>query len=122
MPPAPGSRLGPYEILAPLGAGGMGGVYRARGSKLKRGVAIKVLPEAFATDGDRMARFQREAGGIAAIVMQLVEGETLAERLVLVKAGAKGLRLDEALDIARQVADNLETAHELGVIHRDLKN
>ena len=132
----PHTRLGPYEILAPLGAGGMGEVYRARDSRLKREVAIKILPESFASDPERLARFQREAevlaslnhpniagihgleesGGIRALVMELVEGETLADRI------ARGaIPLDEALPIARQIAEALEAAHERGIIHRDLK-
>ncbi len=131
-----GSRLGSYEITAPLGEGGMGVVYRATDSKLKREVAIKVLPEAFAADADRLARFEREAqvlaqlqhpniasiygleesSGVRALVMELVEGPTLAERL------ADGpLPLDEALGIARQIAEALEEAHEKGIVHRDLK-
>src|SRR5258705_7435753 len=139
---APGSRLGVYEIVDALGAGGMGEVYRARDTKLRREVAIKILPEAFAADPDRIARFQREAELLAtlnhpnvacvygveesrpsgsghatlAIVLELVEGETLADRI------ARGpLELDEALSIARQIADALEAAHDRGVIHRDLK-
>jgi Tol biopolymer transport system component len=135
MPLPPGTRLGPYEILAPLGAGGMGEVYRARDTRLKREVAIKVLPEAFSHDTDRLARFQREAELLAtlshpniaavygleqtgvgtAIVLELVEGETLAGR------SGRPIPLDEALSIARQIADALEAAHEKGVIHRDLK-
>jgi Tol biopolymer transport system component/predicted Ser/Thr protein kinase len=124
---SPGTRLGPYEILAPLGAGGMGEVYRARDTKLKRDVALKVLPEPFALDPDRMARFQREAEVLAslnhpniaaiygveesALVMELVEGENL-----------KGpLPIDTALNYARQIAEALEAAHEKGIIHRDLK-
>src|SRR5215469_12271800 len=124
---AAGTRLGPYEILAPIGAGGMGEVYRARDTKLKRDIALKVLPEAFAADPERMARFQREAEVLAslnhsniahiygveerALVMELVEGATLAGPLPL----------DRALGYARQIADALEYAHEKGVIHRDLK-
>ncbi|TDI46272.1 MAG: serine/threonine protein kinase [Acidobacteria bacterium] len=133
---SPGTPLGPYEILEPIGAGGMGEVYRARDTKLKRDVAIKVLPEAFAKDEQRMKRFAREAevlaslnhpniasiygleesDGITALVLELVEGPTLAERI------AEGpIPLDEALPIAKQMAEGLEAAHEEGVIHRDLK-
>jgi eukaryotic-like serine/threonine-protein kinase len=133
---AAGTKLGPYEILSAIGAGGMGEVYRARDPKLGRDVAIKVLPEAFANDAQRMARFQREAkvlasldhpniasiygledsGGTRALVMQLVEGPTLADRI---KAGP--IPVDETARIARQIADALEYAHERGIIHRDLK-
>ncbi len=132
----PGTKLGCYEILAPLGAGGMGEVYRARDAKLNREVAIKVLPAAFSQDSERLARFQREAQTLAAlnhpniahihgleqasdsmaIVMELVEGPTLAERIV---HGA--MPVDEALPIARQIAEALEYAHEKGIVHRDLK-
>src|SRR6188508_616915 len=132
----PGTRLGPYEILSALGAGGMGEVYRARDKKLDRSVAIKILPEAFAADTERIARFQREArtlaslnhpniahvhgleesSGVRALVMELVEGEDLAERI------ARGaIPVAEALTIAKQMADALEAAHEQGIIHRDLK-
>jgi eukaryotic-like serine/threonine-protein kinase len=127
MPLSIGDRLGPYEILAPLGAGGMGEVYRARDTKLKREIALKVLPDSFAADPERMARFQREAEVLAslnhshiaqiygveerALAMELVEGETLQGPLPL----------DTALDYARQIADALEAAHEKGIIHRDLK-
>ena len=131
-----GARLGPYEVVSPLGAGGMGEVYRARDTKLHREVAIKVLPEHLATDRDRLARFEREAqvlaslnhphiahiygfegsGQTQALVLELVEGETLAERI------ASGpLPIDEALPIARQIAQALEAAHEQGIVHRDLK-
>ena len=131
-----GTKLGSYEILSPLGAGGMGEVYRARDGKLNREVAIKVLPDAVAEDAQRLARFQREAqvlaslnhphiaaiyglekvGNFEALVLELVEGETLAERI------ASGpLPVDEALAIARQIADALEAAHEKGIVHRDLK-
>jgi serine/threonine-protein kinase len=130
------TRLGPYEVLTPLGAGGMGEVYRARDTRLNREVALKVLPEAFAADPERMARFEREARVLAAlnhpniaaihgfedshgkraIIMELVPGLTLAERL---SAGA--IPLGEALPIANQLAEALEYAHECGVIHRDLK-
>jgi serine/threonine-protein kinase len=132
----PGIHVGPYEILSAIGAGGMGEVYRARDPKLGRDVAIKVLPEAFARDADRMARFQREAkvlaslshpniatiygledsGSTRALVMELVEGPTLADRI---KAGP--IPVDEAVRIARQIADALEYAHERGIVHRDLK-
>src|SRR5262249_18682803 len=123
-------------ITSPLGEGGMGVVYRARDTKLGRDVAIKVLPDAFANDSDRLQRFQREAQVLASlnhpniaqiygleessqarcIVMELVEGETLAERL---KRGL--IPVDEALPIAKQIADALESAHEQGIVHRDLK-
>ena len=151
---ASGTRLGPYEILAPLGAGGMGEVYRARDTKLGRDVAIKVLPELFASDAERLARFTREAQTLAslnhpniaaiygleegpaeegpaartergpgkpdphvrALVMELVEGEDLSQRI------ARGaIPLEEALPIAKQIAEALEAAHEQGIIHRDLK-
>ena len=131
-----GTRLGHYEILKPIGAGGMGEVFRARDTKLKRDVAIKVLSEAFASDKQRMKRFAREAellaslnhpniasiygleesDGITALVLELVEGPTLAERI------AEGpIPLEEALPIARQMAEGMEAAHEQGIIHRDLK-
>jgi serine/threonine protein kinase len=132
---APGARLGPYEIIGPLGSGGMGDVYRARDARLKRDVAIKILPEAFASDPDRLARFRREAQVLAslnhphighiygfedgaghALILELVEGPTLADRLV-----QGPLSSAEALPIARQIADALEAAHEQGIIHRDLK-
>src|SRR5262249_20935353 len=133
---APGTRLGPYEITALLGMGGMGEVYRATDTNLKRQVAIKVLPASVAGDSERLARFQREAevlaalndphvaqiygfektGGVTALVMELVEGATLADRI------AHGpIPVDEALPIARQIAEALEAAHEKGIIHRDLK-
>jgi serine/threonine-protein kinase len=128
----PGNHIGPYEVVALLGAGGMGEVYRARDPRLGREVAIKILPDAFAGDPERVARFEREAQLLAslnhpnvaiihgledrALVMELVEGPTLADRI------AQGpLPLDEALPIARQIAEALEAAHERGVIHRDLK-
>src|ERR1700730_1643617 len=130
------SRLGPYEIVAPLGAGGMGEVYRARDTKLNRDVAIKVLLPAVASDPDRLARFSREAqvlaslnhpniaqihgleesDGVRALVMELIEGPTLADRIA---NGA--IPLDEALRIAEQIALALEAAHEQGIVHRDLK-
>jgi serine/threonine protein kinase/Tol biopolymer transport system component len=136
MPITVGSRLGPYEIVAPLGAGGMGEVYRARDTKLNRDVAIKVLLSSVAHDADRLSRFGREAqllaalnhpniahvhgleesGGVQALVMELVEGPTLADRI------AQGrMPLEEALPIARQIAEALEAAHAQGIIHRDLK-
>src|SRR5271168_2494099 len=127
MPLSVGDRLGPYEILAPIGAGGMGEVYRARDTKLDRDVAIKVLPPSFAQDPERLARFEREAKVLAslnhpniaqiygveecALVMELVVGETLQGPLPL----------DIALNYARQIADALEAAHEKNIIHRDLK-
>src|SRR5262245_27323713 len=131
-----GEQLGSYEITSLLGKGGMGEVYRARDSKLKRDVAIKALPEEFSRDRDRITRFQREAEVLAALnhsniatiydleeanescclVMELVEGETLAERIT------RGpLPIDEALTIAKQICEALEAAHEKGIIHRDLK-
>ncbi len=132
----PGSRIGPYEIVSALGAGGMGEVYRARDPKLGRDVAIKILPHALAADGERLTRFEREArllaalnhphiaaiygfeesGAVRALILELVEGETLADKL------ARGpLDLAEALGIARQIADALDAAHERGIVHRDLK-
>jgi len=133
---SPGTRLGPFEVVALLGAGGMGEVYRATDTKLKRQVAIKILPASLASDPTRLARFQREAevlaslnhphiaaihgleesDGVSALVMELVEGEDLSERI------ARGpIPLDEALPIAKQIADALEAAHERGIVHRDLK-
>jgi len=104
----PGTRLGVYDITAQIGEGGMGQVYRATDTKLKRQVAIKILPPSLAADPDRLARFQR--------VMELVEGEDLSQRI------ARGaIPLDEALPIAKQIAEALEAAHEQGIIHRDLK-
>ena len=132
----PGTRLGVYEITAHIGEGGMGAVYRATDTSLGRQVAVKVLPDAFAADHDRLMRFEREAktlaslnhpniaaiyaveksAGVHALVMELVEGEDLSERI------ARGpIPLDEALPIARQIAEALEAAHEHGIIHRDLK-
>ena len=136
MPLSPGTRLGGYEILSSLGAGGMGEVYRGRDTKLGREVAIKVLLEAVALDPDRISRFEREAKALAALnhphiaalhgmeeferrhflVMELVEGETLAERL---QRGA--IPIEQTLRIAVQIAEGLEAAHEKGIVHRDLK-
>jgi serine/threonine protein kinase len=131
-----GTRLGSYEVIAQIGAGGMGEVYRATDTKLKRPVAIKILPSALAADRDRLARFQREAevlaslnhpniaaiygleesDGVSALVMELVDGEDLSHRI------ARGtIPQDEALPIVRQIADALEAAHERGIIHHDLK-
>ncbi|HEX9799104.1 MAG TPA: serine/threonine-protein kinase, partial [Thermoanaerobaculia bacterium] len=131
-----GNRLGPYEITAKLGEGGMGEVYRATDTKLKRDVAIKVLPAAFTEDKERLARFEREAqllaqlqhpniasiygleesNGTRALVMELVEGPTLAERL---ESGP--LPFNESLSVSLQIAQALEEAHEKGIVHRDLK-
>jgi eukaryotic-like serine/threonine-protein kinase len=132
----PGTRLDPYEILAPIGAGGMGEVYRAHDTKLNRDVAIKILPAAFTDDPDRLARFTREAQTLAALnhpniaaiygfedsgpthalVMELVDGEDLSDLIARAP-----LPLSDALPIARQIADALEAAHEAGIVHRDLK-
>jgi serine/threonine-protein kinase len=131
-----GLKVGPFEVLAKLGEGGMGEVYRARDVRLGRSVAIKVLPGAFTADPNRLARFEREArvlaslnhpniaaiygieeiatGAARALVLELVEGDTLADRM-------PGLDVAQALDIARQIADALDAAHEKGIVHRDLK-
>jgi eukaryotic-like serine/threonine-protein kinase len=131
-----GTKLGQYEIVGLIGAGGMGEVYRATDTKLGRSVAIKILPEAFARDADRVSRFQREAQMLAALnhsniaaiydvqeanesrflIMELVEGETLADRI---KRGP--IPVDEALQIGSQICEALEAAHEKGIVHRDLK-
>jgi serine/threonine protein kinase len=132
----PDTRLGVYDITAQIGEGGMGQVFRATDTKLKRQVAIKILPPAVAADAERLARFQREAevlaslnhpniaaiygleesAGITALVMELVEGDDLSQRI------ARGaIPFDEALPIAKQIAEALEAAHERGIIHRDLK-
>src|SRR5262245_8741636 len=136
MPLQAGSRLGPYEVLSRLGAGGMGEVYRARDTNLGRDVALKVLPGALAREPARIARFRREArtlaslnhphiahiygleesGDTTGIVTELVEGDDLSQRI------ARGpLALDVALPLARQIAEALEAAHRQGIIHRDLK-
>jgi serine/threonine protein kinase len=131
-----GHRLGPYEIVSTLGSGGMGEVYCARDSALGRDVAVKVLPERFALDPDRLARFKREAqilaslnhaniaaiygveesSGVRALVLELVAGPTLADRIAMGR-----LPIEEALAVARQIAQALEAAHEQGIVHRDLK-
>src|SRR5262245_42960365 len=145
MPLQAGSRLGPYEIVAPIGQGGMGEVYRARDSRLNRDVALKILPQAFALDPDRLARFRREAQVLAslnhqnigaiyglegrdgqdgqdgsqpvALVLELVEGPTLADRI------SRGpIPIDESVAIAKQIAEALETAHAQGIAHRDRKH
>src|SRR5262245_43345981 len=133
---APGTHIGAHEVVAQIGVGGMGEVYRALDTHLKRQVAIKVLPASVANDSDRLARFQREAevlaqlnhpniaaihglekaDGQSALVMELVEGLTLADRIA---QGA--IPVDEALLMAKQIAEALEAAHERGIIHRDLK-
>ena len=136
MPLTPGTRIGVYQIAAQIGVGGMGEVYQATDTNLKRQVAIKVLPESLALDPERLARFQREAevlaslnhpniaiihgleqaGDVHALVMELVEGDDLSQRI---ERGA--IPIDEALPIAKQIAEALEAAHEQGIIHRDLK-
>ncbi len=115
---SPGTRLGPYEILSSLGAGGMGEVYRARDARLDRDVAIKVLPESFSADPDRLSRFQQEARAAAApfIVSELLEGSTLRDRLA---QGALPER--KAAEYAVQLAQGLAAAHDRGIVHRDLK-
>src|SRR5215510_13663939 len=136
MPLLPGTRLGPYEVSALIGMGGMGEVYRATDTSLRRVVAVKVLPASVVGDAERLARFQREAevlaslnhphiaqiyglersDGVYALVMELVEGEDLSQRI------ARGpIPVDEALPIAKQIAEALEAAHDQGIVHRDLK-
>ena len=137
----PGTRIGPYEVVSPLGAGGMGEVYRARDARLKRDVALKILPTSVGDDAERLARFEREAQALAALnhpniaaiygleegaragespvralVLELVEGDTLAERI-----GRGAVPVSDALAIAKQIASALEIAHEQGIVHRDLK-
>jgi serine/threonine protein kinase len=132
----PGSRIGPYEVTALIGEGGMGKVWRAHHTALKRDDALKVLPDAFANDPDRLARFQREAqvlaslnhpniarvygleesDGTRALVMELVEGPTISDLI-----GEGPIAIAETLAIAKQIADALEAAHEKGIVHRDLK-
>jgi serine/threonine protein kinase len=135
-----GTQFGSYRIANVLGVGGMGEVYRAYDTKLRRDVALKVLPAVVRSDSDRLARFEREAralaalnhpniatiygledhGGVHALVLELVEGETLAERVK--RQGARHpLPLDESIAIARQIVDGLDAAHERGIVHRDLK-
>src|SRR5499427_8003523 len=136
MPISVGTRFGAYEVTSSLGSGGMGEVYRARDTNLKRDVSLKTLPPAVANDADRLARFQREAEvlaslnhpniahiyglerseGTTALAMELIEGQTLDERI------SQGrIPVEEALRIANQIADALEAAHERGIVHRDLK-
>src|SRR6185503_4390387 len=131
-----GARLGPYEVVAPLGAGAMGEVYRARDTTLDRDVALKILPTTFALSPDRVSRFQREArvlaalnhphigtifgiaesNGVRALVLELVEGQTLADRI------ARGpMAVAEARHVARQICEALGAAHRRGIVHRDLK-
>ena len=134
-----GSSIGAYELVGPLGVGGMGEVYRARDTRLNREVALKLLPSTFSADPDRLARFTREAQTLAllnhaniaqiygleetatgqVLVMELVERETLADRIA--GTDRRGIPLDEALSIARQIADAVEAAHDRGIVHRDLK-
>ena len=137
-----GRQVGPYALRSRLGSGGMGDVFRAHDTKLRRDVAIKMLPPVFSQDRDRLARFEREArvlatlnhphigaiygleqtNGVPALVLELVEGETLAERIARrATATSAGLPIQEALSFARQIADALEAAHEKGIVHRDLK-
>src|SRR5580692_12180439 len=127
MPLNAGTRVGPYEILAPIGSGGMGEVYRARDTKLDRDVAIKVLPPALAQDPERLARFEREAKVLASLnhpnIAQIygVEDRALVMELVAGESPKGPLALETALNYMRQIAVALEAAHEKGIIHRDLK-
>ena len=132
MPLSPGTKFGPYEVLSPIGAGGMGEVYKARDTRLDRTVAIKVLPDHIAKREDLRARFEREARAVASLnhpnictlhdigpgymVMEFIEGETLAARI-----GKGPLPLDQTLKFATQIADALDRAHRAGVTHRDVK-
>src|SRR3989442_6247831 len=133
---APGTKFGTYEVVDLLGAGGMGEVYRARDTKLKRQVAVKILPTVFLRDQERLFRFQREAEALASLnhpniaaiysleeidetrflVLELVEGQTLAERI-----SHGQIPLHEALTVAKQIADAMQAAHVKGIVHRDLK-
>jgi serine/threonine protein kinase len=133
---SPGTRIGPYSVTVPIGAGGMGEVYRARDTNLERDVALKVLPQNLSGDNERLLRLQREArmlaalnhpniahvygletaDGVTAFAMELVEGPTREDRMA-----AGPIPIEEAVRIARQIADALETAHEQGIVHRDLK-
>jgi serine/threonine protein kinase len=134
-----GTILGPYQILAPLGAGGMGEVYRARDTRLQRDVAIKVLPESFARDAERLRRFEQEARAVAAlnhpnilavhdigaqdgthyIVTELLDGRSLREQLDELRGGALPMR--KTIDYTRQICEGLAAAHNRGIVHRDLK-
>lgn len=138
---SPGTRLGPYEVLAPIGAGGMGEVYRAHDARLSRDVAVKILPVGFSTDPERLRRFEQEARAVGAlshpnilavydtgthdgapyIVMELLEGETLRERMLTHASSPRALPVRVAVDYAAQIAHGLAAAHGKGIVHRDLK-